>query len=783
MNKHNLSPSGPETAAESLLQSEAFHCNVLNALSAHIAVLDHQGVIVAVNEAWRRFARENGGDADRSYLGENYLAACQQSGSAAPNEINVGVLRGIRSVLRGEQSSFSLEYGCHSNDEKRWFLMTVRPVAGTRGGVVVAHENTTMTKHLEAALRESEALLRATFENVPFELWLRNRDGVCIMENHAVVRHWGSQLGKRPEDTSISPTEYEIWRHNHQRAMSGETVAYEVKYVHDGKNTYYRNIVAPVRRGTDIESILGITADITERTLADESLRTNEAKHHAMVANIADVLSIVDREGINKYKSPNIEKWFGWHPDDVIGLPIWNNIHPEDLERTQKFFVTLLKERNAGGTEECRYRCKNGNFKWIEMTGVNLLHDRDIQGILLTYHDLTEFKHAEAEKAKLESMFQQAQKMELVGRLAGGVAHDFNNMLQVILGNAAIALEEIPPGGQARESLEEIQKAAQRSGDLTRQLLAFARRQTIVPKLIDLNEAVEGLLKMLRRLIGEAIQLAWLPARNVDPIKVDPTQVDQLLVNLCVNARDAIGGVGHITLETGSEVFDEVYCASHPEFMPGEFTRLTVSDDGRGMSKETIFHIFEPFFTTKSAGEGTGLGLATVYGIIKQNHGFIHVYSEPDKGATFRLYLPRYRGETAAPQMETTKESPRSAGETVLLVEDDLAILDISRRVLERLGYIVLTASTPAEAIRETEAHGKAIHLLITDMLMPEMNGQDLARRLLFLYPHLKCLFMSGYTADIISPEGVLDESVCFIQKPFSIQDLAVKVREVLATK
>jgi PAS domain S-box-containing protein len=394
--------------------------------------------------------------------------------------------------------------------------------------------------------------------------------------------------------------------------------------------------------------------------------------------------------------------------------------------------------------------------------------------------DISERKRSEEEKAKLEIQFQQAQKMESVGRLAGGVAHDFNNILQVILIHADLLLKNNLTDSSSREGLEEIHSCARRSADLTRQLLAFARRQTIAPKVLDLNAAVEDLLKMMRRLIGEDIDIAWLPAADLGPVNMDPCQIDQILANLCVNARDAIGGVGKVTIETENVYFDDAYCADHPGFAPGEYVRLAVSDNGCGMDKETQRHIFEPFFTTKIPGKGTGLGLATIYGIVQQNHGFLHVYSEPGHGTTFKIFLPRHGGQTSAILAARPTEPPRSCGETVLLVEDEPTILAIARKVLEWLGYTVLCAKTPGEAIRLAGERPGAIHLLMTDVVMPEMNGRDLAKLLLADNPRIKCLFMSGYTSDVIAHHGVLDEGVHFIPKPFSMGDLAAKVRETL---
>ncbi len=390
-------------------------------------------------------------------------------------------------------------------------------------------------------------------------------------------------------------------------------------------------------------------------------------------------------------------------------------------------------------------------------------------------------KRAEEEREKLRAQLSQAQKMESVGRLAGGVAHDFNNMLQAILGNAALALMDLPRESPLRVHLEEIQRSAQRSADLTRQLLAFARKQTIAPKVLDLNETVEGMLKMLRRLIGEDIDLAWLPGKNLGTVRVDPSQIDQLLANLCVNARDAIGGVGKVTIETSNMVFSKADVVDHPDVEAGEYVRLAVTDNGCGMNAEVMAHLFEPFFTTKPTGQGTGLGLATVYGIAKQNGGFVTVRSEPGKGTCFQIHLPRCATSATQTGMEDMRQPLRRGNETILLVEDEPAILRAAGRMLENLGYTVVAAATPREAIRLAEQHPATIHLLVTDVVMPEMNGRDLAERLRSRFPNLKRVFISGYTANVIAHHGVLDEGVHFIQKPFSITALADKVHEALS--
>jgi signal transduction histidine kinase len=384
------------------------------------------------------------------------------------------------------------------------------------------------------------------------------------------------------------------------------------------------------------------------------------------------------------------------------------------------------------------------------------------------------------DKEALQSQLIQAQKMESIGRLAGGVAHDYNNISSIIIGYAELAMERVKLSDPLHADLVEILTAAKRSTGITRQLLAFARRQTIAPKVLDLNDTIGNMIKMLRRLIGEDIDLAWLPGAEVWPVKIDPSQVDQILANLCVNARDAIADVGKVTIETKNVSFDEDYCADHTGFIPGDFVLLAVSDDGSGMAPETVNKIFEPFFTTKDFGKGTGLGLSTVYGIVKQNNGFINVYSELEKGTTIKMYLLRHTGQVVQVKNKNTIEIHFAMGETVLLVEDDPTILKLGKRILEDLGYRVMSASSPDEAVKLAENHSSGINLLITDVVMPEMNGRELSEYLQSLYPELKVLFMSGYTANVIAHRGVLDDGVNFISKPFSKNDMAVKVREVL---
>jgi PAS domain S-box-containing protein len=521
----------------------------------------------------------------------------------------------------------------------------------------------------------------------------------------------------------------------------------------------------------------------------EAALRESEQKYRKLTESMKDVVWTLDTETMYfTYVSPSVADLCGYSPEEILSEPVDAPLTADAIDDLK----TLIRQRSADYlanregredyyTDEVELPCKDGSRVWTEGITRYVLNEEtghvELHGVT---RDITERKRAEAEKQKLEEQLRQALKMESVGRLAGGVAHDFNNMLGVILGYTDMALDHVDPAQPLFAALQEIRKASERSADLTRQLLTFARKQTIAPKVIDLNETVDGMLKLLRRLIGEDIDLVWKPGRNLGPVKVDPSQVHQLLANLCVNARDAIPGVGKLTIETDAAAFDEAWCATHTGFVPGEYVLLAVSDNGCGMDQETLGHLFEPFFTTKGVGKGTGLGLATVYGMVQQNNGFINVDSEPSQGTTFKVYLPRHAAQTASLSETAPGRSAERGDETILLVEDEPALLKMATMMLERLGYAVVGARTPGEAVRLAEAHAGGIHLLVTDVVMPDMNGRDLAEHLLSVHPNLKCLFMSGYTADVIAHQGVLAAGVQFIQKPFSLTDLAAKVRQAL---
>ncbi len=526
--------------------------------------------------------------------------------------------------------------------------------------------------------------------------------------------------------------------------------------------------------------------DITERKQAENDLENEQRFLAAVFDNIEESIVICDENGALLRFNEAARK--------LHGLPE----QPITPEQWSEYYSLFMKDGiTPMPTEEIPlYRALQGEQvrdaemlvvlpdtapRYLVCNGQRLTNNSGKTiGAVVAMHDDTRRRIAEMEQEKLQAQLHQAQKLESVGRLAGGVAHDFNNMLGVILGHTELALLQADENHDLHDDLKEIQKAAQRSADITKQLLAFARKQTISPRQLDLNATVESMLNMLRRLIGENIDLVWQPAAHLWPVKMDPTQIDQILANLCVNARDAITGVGKLIIETGKKSFDQEYCRENAGSTPGDYVLLAVSDNGCGMNKDTLDNLFEPFFTTKEVGKGTGLGLATIYGIVKQNNGFIDVYSKPGQGATFNIYLPRLVVDENTDMAVPEKKAAAGGTETILLVDDEPTISRMTRIMLEKKGYTVIPANSPAEAMRKAETHSGAIDLLMTDVIMPEMNGRDLAGKITALHPGIKLLFMSGYTADIIGHQRIREDGAAFIQKPFSMADMTNKIRELL---
>ena len=650
----------------------------------------------------------------------------------------------------------------------RWFAFMI--YSPTRGEVVIVTENITERKRAEETLRESEARLRTILESL--------QTGVVIIdpETHTIVdvNPVAAALIGEPKErilgsichAHICPAE----KGQCPITDLGQTVDHSERALLQagGARIPIIKTVSSIMLGGR-EHLLESFIDIRERKRAG----AERERLMAAIEQSGEVIVITSPEGSIEYVNPAFERVTGYTRAEALGQnPRILKSGKHDAAFYREIWATIANGKTWTG--RLVNKRKDGTL-YTEAATISPI--RDASGQLVNY---VAVKRDITEHLRLESQFQQAQKMESVGRLAGGVAHDFNNLLMGIMGYAELCRDALEPNSPLRAYLDEITNGAKRSAAITRQLLAFARKQTIAPVVMNLNDAVPGMIKLLRRLVGEDIELVWRPGPEMATIMMDPSQLDQILANLTVNARDAIGGVGKLIIETANVTLDATFCARHDGAVPGTYVRLAVIDTGSGMDKATLAHLFEPFFTTKRAGEGTGLGLATVYGIVKQNAGYIDVLSEPGKGTTFSIYMPQCAGPTAAAAAGPTPAKRPGGTETILLAEDEKAILAMGQVFLEALGYIVLTAERPEQALRLALEHSGPIHLLIADVVMPGLSGRDLAKRLVALRPETKCIFISGYTADIIADHGILDKDVNFLPKPFNRDDLARKVREVL---
>lgn len=472
-------------------------------------------------------------------------------------------------------------------------------------------------------------------------------------------------------------------------------------------------------------------------------------------------------------------------PEEIIGktdleLP-WPREQAEGYMADDRQVISSGKAK-LKYTEPLRQA--DGEEITIVTSKVPLLNQNgEIFGLLGVVDNITEKQKAEAEQNRLKEQLYQTTKLQSIWRLAGGIAHDFNNMLGVILGFTEMSMRLLDPSDPVYKHLQEVCRAAERSSELTRQLLAFTRKQTMNPALLDINKTIEGMLKILGRVIGENIKLVWEPEEKLGTIKIDPSQLDQILTNLCVNARESIGKSGQITIRTGAAHVDHAFCANNAEAYPGDFIFLSVSDNDRDMDKNAVYKLFEPAEAARQFETSAGLGLATAYGIVKQNHGFIMFSSDPENGTCFKVFLPNY-GQAKLEETAHPESLSNSTGfETILLVEDEKAILTITSMMLEAAGYQVITASSPLEAIKAVQEAKRKIHLLLSDVVMPGMNGKELAEKLKKMIPDLKCLFMSGYTADVIALQDLSEEGMKSLPKPFNSEELTRKVREVLDQK
>ncbi len=516
-------------------------------------------------------------------------------------------------------------------------------------------------------------------------------------------------------------------------------------------------------------------ADVIEPRRDAHKLPRPETPFRALVENATDIITILDRTGTIEYHSPATQRVLGYATDELVGTALTALAHPSDQALVNGLVSRALRDGGVVGSVEARFRHRDGSWRFLEIAANNLLEERTVGGLVVNGRDVTERRVAEEAWAESQTQLQQSQKLEAVGRLAGGVAHDINNMLTAVKGFSALMQMDLAEQDPLRNYVDEIDRVADRATLLTRQLLTFSRRQVVQPRALDLNAVVEGMEEMLRRLIGENLQFVLQLDLALGPIMADPGQVEQVLMNLVVNARDAMPDGGTLTLRTGRDVAEPTELAAGSRAV-----LLSVTDTGCGMDAATQAKIFEPFFTTKEVGKGTGLGLSTVYGIVQQSGGTIDVASAPGRGTTFNVRFPASRDEVETAPLATAAPDHVRGGKTILLVEDEPVVRTLARRILERLGYSVLEAGGGPEALWALQQHAGPIHLLLTDVVIPEMSGPELAEQITTLRPATRVLYISGYSTDEVARHGAVRTGVVLLQKPFSTDALADAVRAVL---
>jgi two-component system, cell cycle sensor histidine kinase and response regulator CckA len=686
----------------------------------------------------------------------------------------------LRGVLESGEPRHEVHVGRRRYGVERSWYTSYYPVRTADGAVlgvgVLVVEQTERTA-IEQVLRRSEARFQAFMDHSPASAWITDANGTMLYTNATYHR-----MFKLPTHELIGKSVFELYpaeiaeqllANIREVARTGapiETV--EVGPRPDGSIGEFLVYKFPLEHDSSVFEIGGVAVDITERRRAEQRLAQREERFRALVQHASDLIIVLDGRGAIVEVSPAVTTTLGYAPEELVGTSARDLIHPEDVQAGEQAFRSVLDQPNAPYRATLRTRRAAGGWAWLDAVGVNLLLHPAVEGIVINARDVTE-------RRQLEAQFLQAQKMEIVGRLAGGIAHDFNNILTGIIGYTTLALDGMPRGGLRRD-IYEVQQSAMRAANLTQQLLAFARKQVIDPAVLDLNALIDEVAGLLRRLIGEDVALVTQLAPDLWPIRADGGQIEQVLVNLAVNARDAMPEGGRLLIETGNITLESALAEQHLGLAPGAYVLLTVSDTGVGMSDDVRAHAFEPFWTTKELGRGTGLGLATCYGIVRQHGGHIWVESEPGRGASFKVYLPRAELPVAPLRAAMAGEAPRGS-ETILLVEDERAVLELAARVLRAHGYTVLEASNGEVALGvldQLAPHG--VDLVVTDMVMPKLGGPALVARLRERGPGVKVLFTSGYSAGETRYHGVHGEGVPFLQKPFSPQVLVRKVREVL---
>jgi two-component system, cell cycle sensor histidine kinase and response regulator CckA len=734
---------------------------------AAVIITDTSGIIEYVN---RRFEQVTGYSAKEAIGSTPRIL---RSGEMAP-----AIYQELWLALRSGQVWHGDLVNRKKSGEEYCDSVSISPMFDESG--VVTHflaiqEDVTERRATEAALREREERFRQLAENIEevvFVVDAQFRETLYI--SPAYEKIWGRScrsLYDNPRSflDPVAPEDQELLRQNIatcQRGVDPGTIEFRVVRP-AGDRRWVLSHAVPIRneRG-EVYRISGVVLDITDRLRAQAALAESEARLRLLAEASFDAIDISE-SGLIREVNPGFLRMFDYTVEEVVGRPVTDFVAEESLE--------LVRHRVAHGIDgrfDLIGKRKDGRKIFLEATARQHMVNGRVERVT-ALRDVTE-------KRMLEEQFRQAQKMEAIGQLAGGVAHDFNNLLTVITSYTSILLLEMGASDPRRDDLEQILKAAGDAAALTRQLLAFSRQQVVEPRVISLEEVIRGTEKMLRRLIGEDIEFVSILNDSPVLILIDPGQLEQVIMNLVVNARDAMPRGGRLTIETSVAEFDDTYARTHWPATPGRFVVLAVSDTGVGMDEMTRARVFEPFFTTKELGKGTGLGLATTYGIVKQGGGFIWVYSEPGRGATFKIYLPMAQDATLPAGSATESPSAPRGTETVLLVEDSPQVRAAVCRTLEQYGYKVIEAPTPGAALGIIARQHDPVHLLLTDVVMPGMSGSDLAKELRAARSGMRVLYMSGYTNDVALRYGLLGPGHAFIQKPFSPDTLAYKVREVL---
>ncbi|MCC6933295.1 MAG: PAS domain S-box protein [Deltaproteobacteria bacterium] len=718
---------------------------------------------------------------------------------------NVAIVKNSISALTPENPS-EVHEQCHllPDGGKRYHEWRNKAFFDTQGKVIRYQSvgiDITKRKEQEEALRESQKQLTDVIDFLPDAMLAINKEKRVIIWNRAMQHMTGisadEMLGKgdyaytipfygerRPllmdiifEDKDNISNKYS------QLTYEGGAVSAKAycPALYNNKGAWIYAKASPLRDSNgDVFGAIEIVRDITKDKEAEDSLNQSALQFDRwMKASFIGVITVTP-DGRVLISNDAFCRMTGYTSEDIKQDKLnWKLMTPPEHILRDSLAEKEILLHGVFEPFEKEYFRKDGSRVPVLIGGAFLKQDVNEQIVFVV--DLSERKKAEKESQKLQQQILQIQKMELIGRLAGGVAHDFNNMLSVIIGRIELALRKAQHGQSVSSDLDEINKAAHRSAGLTRQLLAFARKQTISPRVINLNDTVKGMMQMLKHLIGEGVKLELELTKEIWPVHMDTSQVDQILANLCINARDAINGVGNIIIETTNLTLNHEQLIENMDPLSGDFVVLTVTDNGSGMEKKVVNKVFEPFFTTKEQGKGTGLGLATIYGIVKQNGGYITVNSEINIGSCFRIYIPRYIPKEELEQIaQEGIVTSVEVNEVVLVVEDEPDVLSLTKTMLEEIGYCVLSASTPSSAIGLAKHYNGQVDLLLTDVIMPEMTGKDLSQKISAIYPKIKTLFMSGYSADVIANQGVLNESVHFIQKPFFMDDLGNKIRETL---